>query len=117
MIEGMRFGAAILGIGMLVAITAYCPPWVCAPVEVSAASHSCCPHSSQHTRPPCDTTSQTCPYLLLEKTRAIALHLDSPPLPVSHVAPQVEQFERVLTADSYVVNAADLYLRNRVLLI
>jgi hypothetical protein len=112
----MRLGAAILGIAMLVTVTAYCPSWVCAPLEVNTVARSCCPHSSQHTRP-CDTTIQTCPYLLLEKTRAIALHFDSPPLQVSHVARQGEQFERVLTADSYVVNAADLYLRNRVLLI
>src|SRR5258707_9071635 len=108
-IKVMRAATAALAVFVLMAITAYCPAW---------ASHSCC-HSSKHAqeRPPCDATSQTCPYLLLEKGKAIDLHLAPPPLTMATLAPPVKRNEGATPSPAYLPNTSNLYLRNRVLLI
>jgi hypothetical protein len=114
----MRAATAALAVFALVAIIAYCPAWVCAPAVAYASSHSCC-HGSKHTheQPPCDATSQTCPYLLLEKGKAIVLHFAPPPLILVTIAPPAKRNEGATPTPVYLPNAADLYLRNRVLLI
>jgi hypothetical protein len=115
----MRGAAAVFATLVLLGITALCPQWVCAPEE-AANTHSCCPESQQqthHTHNPCDATSQTCPYLLLQKSKAVALAL--PVLAPGMIsAPTLQtRFERVAAIPSMVRDSAGLYLRNHVLLI
>jgi len=111
----MRGAAAVFATVVLLGITALCPQWVCAPEE-AANAHSCCPEQHHKTHNPCDATSQTCPYLLLQKSTAVALAL-----PVSApgiiAAPALDRFERAPAAPSMIRDSAGLYLRNRVLLI
>jgi len=107
---------AAFAVVVLIAITAFCPAWSCA--ELAARSHSCCPgpNHTQH-RPPCDTTIQTCPYLLLEKTKTIVLHFAPPPQTAALVLAIWCHEEAGAFNTSYFPNAADSFLRNRVLLI
>jgi len=54
---------------------------------------------------------------LLEKSKAIVLHLAPPPLRMATLAPPMERNEGAAPASAYLPDTADLYLRNRVLLI
>lgn len=111
--------ASVTTIAVLAAIIAFCPTLMCAPPEISAAAHSCCPKSQQHKQgtPPCDTSSQTCPYLLLQKAKSVPPTLAPPPLEITVFAARMEYFGPITVGPSHVPNVEDLYLRNRVLLI
>jgi hypothetical protein len=119
----IRRPAAVSAIAVLAAIVAFCPIlMLCAPLEMSAAGHSCCTHSQhspQHRQgpPPCDTTSQTCPYLLLQKAKSAPVPLAVPPLQMTATAVRIEHSEPIATAPPLIRNFEGLYLRNRVLLI
>jgi hypothetical protein len=115
----IRRPVSVTSIAVLAAIIAFCPTLMCAPPEIGAAAHSCCPKSQPHKQgpPPCDTSSQTCPYLLLQKAKSVPPTLGPPPLEMTAVVPQMEYFEPITIAPSHVPDVKDLYLRNRVLLI
>ncbi len=74
----MRKRTAVLAISALIAITAFCPALVCSPVR---DTHACCPHS-QHRH----TDSQTCPYVLLAKTKSVSTPVAVPPLHLAAIA-------------------------------
>ena len=118
----IRRPAAVSAIAVLAAIVAFCPSWTCVPPEVGAAAHSCCP-SSEHKSPgkqgsvPCDASSQTCPYLLLQKAKSVALPLAAPPLQITAIALRMEGYEQIAAVLSPMRGVGELYLRNRVLLI
>ena len=65
----------------------------------------------------CDTTSETCPYLLLQKAKGITLHLALPPIQVATLVPLPQAVEHVEFTAVYLPDVSGLYLRNRVLLI
>jgi hypothetical protein len=115
-LDSMRVPVALFAISALFAIPAYYPLWVCLP-EQAQNQHSCCPHSQSNSQPPCDTNSQTCPYLLLQKAKSIPVFLAAPPLQPTAALPLVEHFEQVRVAPSPIRDEGDLYLRNRVLLL
>jgi len=113
----IRRPAAVSAIGVLAVIIAFCPAWMCAQPEITTA-HSCCPRS-QHKQevPPCDASTQTCPYLLLQKAKSVSLPLAVPPLETTAIAVRMEYCQQIAIAPIYILEAQDLYLRNRVLLI
>ena len=115
----IRKAGAAFGVGLLAAIIAFCPTWMCAAApDLKAAAHPCCPHSHHPQHPlPCDASSQTCPYSLLEKAKSIALPVAVPPLQVLAIAPPAEWFETTAFMPPVVLQSHDLYLRNCVLLI
>jgi hypothetical protein len=116
--EMIRKTAAAFGVGLLAAIIAFCPTVMCAAPDLSAATHPCCPHSHHPQNPlPCDASSQTCPYSLLEKAKSIALPVAVPPLQIVAIAAPAEWLETVAFVAPTVLQSQDLYLRNRVLLI
>jgi hypothetical protein len=112
----MRAPVAFLAVSALLAITAYCPLWACIP-EQTARRHSCCPQPQSKNRPPCDTSRETCPYLLLQKAKSIPLPLAVPPLQMTAALPVAEYFEQIHVAPCPIRDEGDLYLRNRILLI
>jgi hypothetical protein len=114
----VRRPAAVFAIAVLAAILAFCPTLMCAPPEVSAAAHSCCP-SPQHKRAPapCDTSAQTCPYLLLQSTKCVPPALSVPAIQITAIAPRVDGYAQITVVPSQVRAVEDLYLRNRVLLL
>jgi hypothetical protein len=119
----IRRPAAVSAIAVLAAIVAFCPTlMMCAPPEMSAAGHSCCAHSQhspEHRQgpPPCDTTSQTCPYLLLQKSKSAPVPLAVPPLQITAMTVRMENSEPIAIAPQLIRDFEGLYLRNRVLLI
>lgn len=114
----IRKTSAAFGVGLLAAIIALCPTVMCAVPDMTAAAHRCCPHSHHSGNPlPCDPSSQTCPYALLEKAKSAALPVALPPLQITAVAPPAEWLETVAFIPPTVLQSQDLYLRNRVLLI
>jgi hypothetical protein len=117
--SGARTQAAIASMGafVLIVITAYCPTWVCISPLESGPSHSCCPNHKTSERPPCGTTSQTCPYLLLEKSKALVLSLAIPAPTAGFVQPLDHSSMAAHTLPLYVPDLSGLYLRNRILLI
>jgi len=117
--DEIRRLASVTAIAVLAAIIAFCPTLMCAPPEITAVTHSCCPPSQQHKQgpPPCDTSSQTCPYLLLQKAKSAPPTVAPPPLEMTVIAARMEYFEPIAIVPSHVPNVEDLYLRNRVLLI
>lgn len=113
-----RRPAAGFAIAILAAIVAFCPVLMCAPQSLDPAAHSCCPRT--HRKPgrlPCDATSQSCPYSLLEKARFVPLPLAIMPPAVTAMAAPMVRHEPIGMAPSDVAPAKDLYLRNRVLLL
>lgn len=117
MILEMRVVVSTAAVTVLLAITAFCPLWTCVAVA-QAGTHSCCPRSGSSERPPkCDTTSETCPYLLLEKAKGITLHLALPPIQAAALIALPQAVENVEFTVVYLPDVSDLYLRNRVLLI
>jgi hypothetical protein len=113
----IRRPAAVSAIVALAVIIAFCPAWMCAQPEITTA-HSCCPRS-QHKQdvPPCDASTQTCPYLLLQKAKSVPPPLAVPPLETTAIAVQMEYYGQITIAPTYILDLQDLYLRNRVLLI
>ncbi len=110
--------AAVLGTVVLAAIVAFCPSLLCAPPDLSGAAHSCCPHSSHEQNPiPRDRASQACPYVLLEKAKAVPAPLAVSPLQVMAIAVPLELNEQIAATPAYIPDAEGLYLRIRVLLI
>jgi hypothetical protein len=114
----MKAVIARLAVLALLAITAYCPSQAWALREPASPSDSCCPnrHSTPDRRP-CDTTAQTCPYLLLQKSKAIPIAIAAPPLQVRVAPVAIDDCDCVALAPAYVSDSKGLYLRNRVLLI
>jgi hypothetical protein len=113
----MRAVVSTVAVAALLAITAFCPLWTCVAIA-QAGTHSCCPRSGSPERPPkCDTTSETCPYLLLQKAKGITLHLALPPIQAAALVPLPQAVESVEFTAVYLPDVSGLYLRNRVLLI
>jgi hypothetical protein len=113
-----RRPAAAFAIALLAAITAFCPSLLCDRRDVIAARHSCCPRPQHQPGPlPCDASSQTCPYALLERAKSVPppVALVPPALMVMPVA--LPHYEATAVAPAEILPSHDLYLRNRVLLI
>ena len=118
MMEVMKAVIARLAVLGLLAITAYCPSQAWALPEATSPPDSCCPN--RHPAPdrkPCDTTTQTCPYLLLQKSKAVPIAIATPPLQVRVAPVAIDNCDCVALAPAYVSDSKGLYLRNRVLLI
>jgi hypothetical protein len=114
----MRKPTAVIAMAVLAVITAFCPSLMCAPPDIRAAAHSCCPHSHhQQGSLPCERTSLACPYVLLQKAKAALPALALPPLQMMATVVPAEHYERPIDTPSYVRRVDDLYVRNRVLLI
>jgi hypothetical protein len=116
MMEMMKAVIARLAVLALLAITAYCPSQAWALRELARPSDSCCPNSTPD-RKPCDTTAQTCPYLLLQKSKAVPIAIAAPPRQVRVAPVAIDDCDCVALAPAYVSDSKGLYLRNRVLLI
>ncbi len=107
--------AALAMIAILVSMVVVCPTLACPMrADIQPADNSCC-HGKSHPR-----TSPDCPYLLLEKSKsnpgAVHVVLDLAAAAPHFSAPVLQQTGVAPAADR-VVNAAGLFLRNRVLLI
>lgn len=118
----IKRSAAVFATSVLAAIVAFCPTLMCAPPEITPVGHSCCPRPERRSQPkqgslPCDTSSQTCPYLLLQNAKAVTPPLTVPPLQIMAIAVPMERWEHVAVTPSYISQIEDLYLRNRVLLL
>ncbi|HEX3879212.1 MAG TPA: hypothetical protein VHW24_19645 [Bryobacteraceae bacterium] len=115
----MRVAIASLGIFTLLAINAYCPSQVWALSATPMGNGPCCPESD-HQKPknhPCDTSAQTCPYVLLQKSKAVPVVTAPPRLAQALGAVVFEHHELLVSLPAFLPNGAALYLRNRVLLI
>jgi len=109
----MRQAVASFAVSVLMAITTFCPLLACVPAQ--AAPH--CHHSKGTPKPPCDSGSPSCPYLLLEKTKSQPASHFAPPAPQLYAPAQFSVIERLTANLDYLPNAAGIYLLNRVLLI
>jgi len=84
------------------------------------AGHACCEHSTRHSMPCTDNTSNACPYSLLEKSQAklafLALLL-APAYGARAEANRPEVWFSALTWPGHEADLSSTYLRLRVLLI
>jgi hypothetical protein len=113
-----RRPAAAFAIALLAAITAFCPTLLCDRRDVTVARHSCCPRSQHQRGPlPCDASSQTCPYTLLERARSVPVPLALVPPALMAMPAPLPHYQAATVAFAEILPSHDLYLRNRVLLI
>ena len=113
-----RRPAAVFAIALLAAITAFCPTLLCAQRDVTAAPHSCCPRSHHQPGPlPCDASSQTCPYTLLERAKSVPVPLALVPPALMIMPRALPHYQAATVVFAEILPSHDLYLRNRVLLI
>jgi hypothetical protein len=113
-----RRPAAVFAIALLAAITAFCPTLLCAQGDVTASRHSCCPRSQHQPGPlPCDASSQTCPYTLLERAKSVAVPLALVPPALMIMPRALPHYQAATVVFAEILPTHDLYLRNRVLLI
>lgn len=90
------------------------------PAHQVPVGHTCCEHSSRHSMPCTDNTSNACPYSLLEKSQAklsvLALLLTPAPSARAEANRPIVWFS-ALAGPRYEVDLSTTYLRLRVLLI
>ena len=112
-----RRPAAAFAIALLAAITAFCPILLCDQRD-SAPRHSCCPRSQHQRGPlPCDASSQTCPYTLLERAKSVPVPLALVPPALMIMPRALPHYQAATVVFAEILPSHDLYLRNRVLLI
>jgi len=113
-----RRPAAAFAIALLAAITAFCPWLLCDQRDVTVARDSCCPRSQHQRGPlPCDASSQTCPYALLERAKSVPVPVALVPPALMALPAPLPHYRAVTVAFAEILPSHDLYLRNRVLLI
>ena len=113
-----RRPAAAFAIALLAAITAFCSTLLCDRRDVAVARHSCCPRSQHQRGPlPCDASSQTCPYALLERAKSVPVPLALVPPALMAMPAPLPHYRAASAVLPEILPSHDLYLRNRVLLI
>lgn len=112
----MRTAVSITLAFVLITFLAICPSMAC-PLNAGPQAGGCC-HKSHQGHNSCPSPVLDCPYLILEKGKtavAISTALAPPQSVLQHFQPT--DFSTLIAATFRVPDAADLFLRIRVLLI